>query len=458
MALVTRCRRYAYWVLLFGIAAPAQSGDDPQALLQQVRWRVMDTVERLPKYVCTQTIERTRYEADASRARARSCDDIAATVNRGGWKRRLASSDRLRLDVAVSQGRPGTVNEMYSWAGENRFSDRSLFEMVTEGAVSTGSFSSILAAIFGGQSATFSYNGDGMAGGRLLSEFGFGVARERSQSAYIWGKERGQQTAIAFGGTFLVDPETSDLVRLVIRTDEMPAQTGACALTQTLDYGRVHLNDADFLLPAEARFQVIHRDETQAENHIHFSACQEFRGESTVRFDKPEETAPAGNHSPKGAVHLPAGLPFKLAFTERIDPSVAAAGDPIRARLVTAIRDQASKAILVPEGTPVGGRIVSVRRFYDPPKQQKTTSPSLVLSVRLETLEMGGASYPFRAGLDSGLRRFAKSADLLSMHIDLGSPDRPEDPDIGVFEFRNANPDYVIESGLGSNWVTLAVH
>lgn len=252
-------------------------------------------------------------------------------MNSAAWKRRLSSSDRLRLDVAVNHADPGVESEMYSWAGEGGFSDRSLFEVVRDGAVSTGSFASLLASIFGSGVARFSYNGDSIVDGKLPSEFGFRIPEEKSDYLYLFGTARKQQATIAYHGTFLVDPNTAELVRLSIRTSQLPAETGACELSQTLEYGRVSLNGADFLLPSQARVSLIHTDETEAENRIRYSACHEFRGEAKVRYKQSPAAEPKlPGEQPVRAPDLPSGLPFRMVFTERIDTATAAAGDPVQ--------------------------------------------------------------------------------------------------------------------------------
>jgi hypothetical protein len=194
-------------LLLFRAAAQAQ--DEATDVLRRVRRTVMGTVEGLPKYVCTQTIDRARYEpdgryvSDSGTHRMHSCDSLAAKVTSAAWKRQLSSLDRPRLDVAVTHNRLGLDTEMYSWAGEEHFSDQDLFEMVRDGAVSTGSFSSMLASIFGGEAATFSYKGDVTFGGRLLSGFGFRVPLEEGHYCYVLGSgDRGNLT-LDYEGTFL---------------------------------------------------------------------------------------------------------------------------------------------------------------------------------------------------------------------------------------------------------------
>jgi hypothetical protein len=449
-------------LLLFGVAGSIKGQDDTKSVLLRARQTVTDTLNRLPKYVCTQTIDRNRYELDRT-PRAHSCDELSVEANRVGSKRRLSSSDRLRLDVAVSHMKAGIKSEMYSWAGEDHFSDRNLFDLVRDGAVSTGSFSSMLASIFGNDSANFSYNGDSSVGGRLLSEFGFRISREKSQYSYVLRSAGGEQATMEYGGTFLVDPETSDLVRLVVRTNHPPPESGACELTQTLNYHRVSLHGAEFLLPADARVSLIHTDGTEAENVIKYSACHEFLGESTLQFGslKEAEMPSSGEGRSAGDLALPPGLPFKLVFTQSIDTAVAAAGDPIRAKLKTAIRDRSSK-VLVPESATVTGRIVSLRRFYGPSQSQtgagpgaRGQRPSLVIKVRLETVDVGGVSYPLKARLDAGFGRFAKVTGALSPRVEIGNLDPSEVSDDGAFPFWDPSPKYVVASGLESNWLTL---
>ena len=388
----------------------AQNQEEPKELLLHLRENVMSTVRRLPKYVCTQTVDRTRYEpanpeyGTNGTRRHRSCDDTVADARRRGWRRSLSSADRLRLDVAVSHENPGMENEMYSWMGENRFNERDLFEFVRGGAISTGSFTSMLTSIFGNNAARFTYDGDSTLGGRLLSEFGFHVPREKSQYLYVFGPSRERNVAMGYEGTIFADSQASELARLRIRTEQPPDETGVCELDQDLEYARVHINGSDFLLPSQAEVTVIHTDGTEARNRITYSACHEFEGESIVRYEAGPETDRAVTEKPVEAApfSLPAGLQFKVVFTDRIDTATAAAGDPIRGRLKTAIRDRNDK-LLVAEGTPVTGRILGISRYYPQsgrvPELRKAPAraPSLVINIRLETLEFGSAPQPLRA-------------------------------------------------------------
>ena len=214
----------------------------------------------------------------------------------------------------------------------------------------------------------------------------------------------------------------------------------------------MRLGSADFLLPSEVRLSIVHADGTVAENRIRYSACREFRSESRLLLESPLEPDPP-RPVREERFALPPGLPFTLVFTQPIDTAIAAAGDPIKARLKTPIRDRSSK-VLVPEGAPVAGRIVSLRRSYAGRKAGVERS-SLVVTIALETLETEGIARPLKAAFAAGPGRFVKLTGPLSVRVDIGSLDRSRNSDAGVFEFSDVDPDYVVGSGLESNWQTL---
>ena len=159
----TFLRLLAGLLLLISGSAGIENQDDPKELLLSARRDVLDSLQRLPRYVCTQTVDRTRYEpgnpdyGTDSKRRLRSCDDTIAATRRDAGRRRLSSSDRLRLDVAVSHDVPGLESEMYSWAGENRFQGETPGEIVERGTTSNGSFAALLSMVFTIDPVKFSY-------------------------------------------------------------------------------------------------------------------------------------------------------------------------------------------------------------------------------------------------------------------------------------------------------------
>src|SRR6202046_1277674 len=157
-----------------GLAQQDSRRGDPESLLLQVRKKVMLKVNQLPKYLCTETIDRSTFHPRLNMS-GRSCADLASLRKKADWKPHKDTTDRLRLDVAVSH-----EAEMYSWAGEDSFHDRSLADLVQSGTTSTGAFASFLLQIFGTNAADFTYEGDINSDGRALVQFSFNVPAERS--------------------------------------------------------------------------------------------------------------------------------------------------------------------------------------------------------------------------------------------------------------------------------------
>ena len=354
-----------------------------------------------------------------------------------------SSSDRLRLDVAVSAD-----SEMFSWAGENRFGDRSLADLVGSGATSTGAFASFLGAIFGSNAAKFTYNGDVIVNSQTLAEFGFRVPLEKS--GYRVGNKL-SRVIVPYDGIFLVDPKTSDLVRLVVHADQLPPALNACESTTTLEYGIIRLNNSEFVLPKNVRLLVVNTNGGEFDNRTMFSSCHEFRGESKLNFDAASETGQAATQKlDLKPLVLPEGLSFRLALTTPINTATAAAGDSVHAKLATPLKDKHT-GILVPKDAAITGRIVQIKRIYG------AGSQALKLGIKLETIEADGALQPFDATLESVIRRRQRSFKALIDRLDLGSfdemPDQT-DPDVGLLEFEDVGPDYVINRGVEIEGIT----
>jgi hypothetical protein len=432
---------FAAGIVTLPIAAWAQAGsDDPTEILLRVRGRVLETIGRLPRYMCTLNTERAEYRLTGLKG-SPSCDALHAEKEKGRLQLRLAESDRIRFDVAIGD----SSREIYSWVGEDRFDDRGLFQLVRDGVASTGSYAGFLASVFGDTAADVSYNGDVVIDGRTLLEFGFQVSR--GKSTYIFGNGRAR-IVTAYGGTFLVDPVKSDLVRLEVRTSQLPADIGSCEATTTLDYNRVRINDLDFLLPREVQLEIVDTNGDEWHNRTAYSACHEFRGESKLSFDEaPSAIAAApGKASASAALTLPEGSPFTVTFTQAIDLSVASVGDPVKGKLSDNIRDSTNK-VLIPEGSEIRARIVKLEHFYAAPSW-------FTVGFKLESVVVNGTPHTLVAAVNSGGRRFEKQAGL-TRRVPVGTFASLEDPGIAIMEFRDTRQDRVLQ-GLKTAWRTVA--
>ena len=414
------------WILVLStLAVLLQAQQEPVDVLARAQAKIKDTIDRLSNYMCTQTVYRNQYVLD----RAPSCAGLLA--HRANKHQTL--SDKLKLDVGV-----GAKDEMYSRVGENRFHDN-VNRFASQGAISNGSFDFFLKSVFFADQAVFSYVGEQVDEGRRLAEFSYQVSRGTSHYEII-GRLR---IATAYEGTFLVDPKTFDLVRLIVRTKDLPPETGSCQAETTLDYRLVRLNDSEFLLPATTRLQIVNLDGGEKDNLTFFSACHEFRGESTLSFADPEPVPDAKKEVPAVPLVIPSGLRFEVALTQDIDTATASVGDRITAQLATAIQNKSS-TILAPAGTVVAVRIVEMRHLFEP--------PVALVSFRLESLNIGGTALPFTARVRSSVAT-RERAGFLKRHK-LASLDTSGDPGVAALMFPDPIHRLPIKKGLKSSWLT----
>lgn len=414
------------------LAARSYGQTSATDLLQTVQTRIAESLDRLPRYMCTLSIDRKLYKRNSGVTESTACDE--------GWNQgTLMSSDRLRLDVAKSNV------EMYSWVGESRFDDRDIGKIVREGAISDGSFVALLNDIFRTKEASFTYRGSIAGNGGTVSEFGFKVPREHSQYTFSDGK---RQVIVGYEGTFQVDPASGDLLRLAYRTDRLYPQTSACYASTDLEYRRVTIAGADLLLPAESVLHAWSLDGLESENQTTFSNCHQFLGESTISFGPPSDVAAHDKRGPPESrvLSIPSRISFTVALTQGIDTATAAGGDPVTGTLTTPIR--AGRKVIIPAGASIRGRIVEIRQFYGP-------TSYIRFRFRLESADVGGVWVPLVATPYTGNRVPKTKSGRLQQRVELGTlpvaPDRSAE-----FVFRTDGQRYLIASGLESTWITAA--
>ena len=149
-------------------------------------------------------------------------------------------------------------------------------------------------------------------------------------------------------------------------------------------------------------------------------------------------------HWASRTIAIPQGLPFRVAVTQAIDTATAAAGDPIKAKLTTPIRDRSK--VLVPAGAAVAARIVRMRQFYG-------LDPSVAINIKLETVEVAGQFVPLSAIPDIGGHFQKAKKGTLRRPLQLGTLSSLEDRS-AAFVFPEVSQPYLIRSGLESRWVT----
>ena len=353
-------------------------GENPIDVLARLRDRILPHARKIPDYTCVEAVRRDRYEPVDGRA-AQSCETLLARRKAPDFSNRLKldSTDWLHLDVAMTTNR-----EIYSWAGDKKFAEGDIDEVVQQGAIGTGPFAGLLIGTFESRDRTFIFEGETEYHGRRVFEYSFEVPEDRSAYRVKAGKD---WVITGYRGALLVDPQTAELVRLSVLTDELPEETATCEADTFLEYDLVPLGERNYLLPKVTHQRFIGRDGTEADNTLTFSSCREYQAESTLLFGTGQPGG-ARQARPAAGMELPAGLPVSVELLTAIRAGASAAGDRLEGRLAKPIVD-ARQRTLVPAGTPVEGRIVRVETRYTP--RLETT-----VAFHWESIRIAGAAQP----------------------------------------------------------------
>jgi hypothetical protein len=409
-------------VLLLANAALAA---DPavQQLFDKVRDKVLDNTRRIPRYTCVQTIDRNQFRPQYGK-RPAGCDAVIAERGKLLSPGYLTWRDRLRLDVAVLDGR-----ETFAWAGARQFETTDIEDLTSSGSTGTGDFAAFLSSVFGLEATRISILREGKSPTDLTALFGFSVPFDLSHYVYR-SHGTGEQRVIGYHGTFLVDERQADLKRLTVEADHFPTDEVMCRVEDVMDYHRVKIADGDFLLPETSKMTVLFNDGQESQNETHYSGCREYAAESTISFD---DTAP-GSSSPdlKNATQekLPPHLRLQIGLTSPIRSDTAAAGDEVTAVLLHDVKDVARANDIV------HGRILRLEQFPFP-------TPRWVVAIRFNRIEHNGVERLLDLlPLDDGDR--ARRSAVLTER-------RP--PGAGVFIFPQFG-NLVLDRKFHSEWET----
>jgi hypothetical protein len=433
--MVVRCG-----LMLLVAATCAGAERDPDQALARLREIVRDQAARIPNYTCVQTIDRLFFRPSSRDTRLPwPCGELAALKRKRGYRLIPHGADRFRLDVRVGPGA-----EMYSWVGASRFEDHSLRELIGSPPSSTGSFGPALVGLIE-DAPEFKFEGEKIVNGRGAYAYSFRVPVERSHHSFV--VQDGSDMAVAYEGTIFADPATGAPVQLTILAGELPPEANCCRFTSALDYRRVSIGAAEFLLPFEALQRFVMPGGAEVENTVTFSGCREYGAESRVAYGGGPTPGPAAgaNAAPPPSFDAPVGLPVTIALTTRIDSAVAAAGDPFTGRLATPVPDKL-KHVIAPQGALVRGRVARVVRILEP--------ALVTIDLKIETVEIGGLEVPVRlTGKSDPAVRKPLFGGLRSRGVPIG--ELPQRIPAGYAAVQCNGKRCVIREGSRTEWVTV---
>jgi hypothetical protein len=323
----------------------------------RVREHIRATAARLPNYSCQEIMERSIQSS-------------------GG---QIEFRERLRLEVLFAE-----TTELFAWPGSSEFTSEPLQNWIGAGAIGNGDFAIELVNLFVLSTATVKYAGIETRDRRALHRFNFQVPLLSSRYTLAM---QGKTAITAYAGSFWVDQESLDIVRLETRAEGIPAELDCSAAHEFVTYGRIRLGIGDRLLPSSGGLVIVTRDGHESRNTIAFNNCRQYGASSALSFSTTPDLAAPATTQPQPAV--PADVVLVLRLEQPISVAESAAGDPIEARLDKAVN---AGGVVLPKGTRVRGRI---RRL-----EQHLNSPaSILVGLQFFAAETPDGLIPFSARL-----------------------------------------------------------
>jgi hypothetical protein len=325
-------------------------------LLNRVRTHMQEALQTLPNYTCLETIERVRRQPRS---------------------KRFELVDTVRLEVALVNGK-----ELFSWPGERKFDDREISQIVTGGAIGNGNFALHAKSIFMSNSARFDFLGERIREGRKTLRWDYDVPQVQSGYQLRVGP---QKAIVGYRGSFWVDPETLDLIRLEVEATDIPPTLNILDTKDSMEYSRVPIGDRMYLLPKSSELRMRSFDDSESVNRTSFTGCRQYTGESTLLFSDASEDSSEPKAAPE-VLEIPKGAGFDLALETPIEPGKSAVGDPVSAIVQKDVKVKGK--VVLTKGALVHGRITLLRR------QQERDRNGWALAMQFFEVEQGNAKGP----------------------------------------------------------------
>ena len=323
----------AAWITT--VALTAQPEDLPPDVLAVAR---ATTVNReLVKHVATFTCLETIRRADSARN-----------------QRKTKAQDVVQVEVGVGGGQ-----EVFSWPGQNNFSDSELGEIVGHGLIATGLFQSFANTVFASNAAMTKLIEKSTLHTQPAYHFSYKIPSLQSRWAVNWLGARGN---VGEEGEFWVDASNFTLLRLMVSAVDVPPALPLKDLRITIDYRPESIGGGKTLLPESAAVLASEWSGAMHRAEVSFSHCRVFAAESALVLSTAELIEKVSEFQ-KNREILPPGLTLSLSLETPIDSDTAMIGDKLRARLEKPLTLPDNSTI--PKGAVVDGYVRELERMDD---------------------------------------------------------------------------------------------
>ncbi len=344
------------------------AGADPSSheVLQRIRANVLQQLTRVANYTCVESVDRSYFY------------DAYAPAGCGSRKppKQLYMHDRLRLDVAVSEGQ-----EIFSWHGGKIFSSKGVDDVVQSGPISSGSFVGYLRNIFfnPGVMIRLAEHTSSASGDSYL----FNYVVPRLSSRYHVGAS-GKRWIVPFHGKFTGDGRTYQLTSLQLVADDVPPESEICNAGSEIEYQLVAISGKASLIPKSYVLDISNSNHVYTVSRSDYTQCREFRGESTLNFNIDDHAATQEKPIVRDE-WLPAGTTLHVRLRTPMDDRTSFTGDPVEGSLADPVKVKGS-GIVIPKDAALSGVITKLEFHAEPFKHY-------LVSIRFQRLTFGPNSF-----------------------------------------------------------------
>ena len=235
-----------------GSAGTGQPGQDqPQSdLATRVKQHGRDCFEHIPSHVCRQTVNRFEKPRNAPS---------------------FTPAGAENLEVAS-----GSEPETASLAVVRRLCERDVVVVAGHGFPAAGVSASLVRNVFVYDGARIAWSAEDRVLGRAALRYDFEMPADLSCFAVRAGAA---EATADVRGTFWVDAETLDLLRIEEHAAGFPRRLGIRDISIAITYGRTRIGSSDALLPQSADTVVSDFRGGQKKNTLEFTGCRESGSE-----------------------------------------------------------------------------------------------------------------------------------------------------------------------------------
>jgi hypothetical protein len=241
-------------------AATAPDSNQQADLLNKMSEYAEKYVADLPNFLCTQVTG--HFESGLKHVHWSKGDIVVAQLSYSGGK------EQQKI-VLVNNKAPKTEPRSWRWK-----------------LTTSGEFGAKLANVFAESSkAGYSWNRWDTLRGRPVAVFDYTIQKENSLMTLI---VMGVRAVVAYRGTVWGDPVTGQVWRVEDHALDIPSELQREEIGTTIDFDPVEIAGRTYVLPVHAE-TIEQRHSGYEKNEVDFRDYKQFRADSTLRFDVPDE-------------------------------------------------------------------------------------------------------------------------------------------------------------------------